>query len=537
VLRRWAPLAAALSVVAVAVAVSVAFGHISNGAPPRLRLAAGAAGDATAPAAATAAEGKRAASGSSFQLAGTLPSGPDSARAQSLPKGAASAAQVRRLAGALGVTAEPRRVEGAWQAGSLRIEDAAGQPWSFSGSCGPDVPVSSDGATVSCASGTGVVSSGSVSPGSGSPGSVSSGSGSSGSGTADSSSGSGSAPAGTTVGPAEPPVAAPAPAVSPCPDNARCAKPGWAPFPPPSPGPPVDVSAARHAASLVLADLGLSDADVSIEPAGEQAFVMADPRVAGLPTSGYATSLQIDGDGKVVGGNGYLGRPSAASSYPLISAKAAFDALPEPPRPMFACPSNADCPVFQPAVITGAELGLQLTALAEDEAALLPAWLFTVKDWPMPLAQPAIEPEFLVRPTVSPVPVQTAPDQPAPPAPGKPVPNQPARSAFGFDSAFPTDDPNGLIVQYGDSGSCPHTNVAPLAKESADSVVVFLEGDSQSPDRACTADYRQMLVSLTLQAPLGDRKVIDGSRGEAVAVDRTCNRPMGKPAAPKGCTG
>jgi hypothetical protein len=503
-------------VVAVAVAVSVTFTRLSPGAPPRLRLAAGAATDSAVPAAA-AAEGKRAAAGSSFQLVGSLPSGPDSARAQSLPTGAASVPDVRRLAGALGVTAEPRRVEHAWQAGVLRVEDAAGQPWSLSGSCGPDLPVSSDGATVSCASDTGVTGSGS--------------------GTSDSSSGSGSAPAATTVGPADAPGAAPDPAVSPCPDNARCAKPGWAPFPPPpSPG-PVDVAAARHAASLVLADLGLSDADVSVEPAGEQAFVMADPRVAGLPTSGYATSLQIDGDGHVVGGSGYLGRPSAGASYPLVSAKVAFDALPEPPRPMFACPSNADCPVFAPAVITGAELGLQLTALADDEAALLPAWLFTVKDWPMPLAQPAIEPEFLIRPTVSPVPVQTAPDQPAPPAPGKPAPNQPARSPFGFDSAFPTDDPKGLIVQYGDSGSCPHTNVAPLVKESADSVVVTLEGDTQPPDRACTADYRQMLVPLTLQAPLGDRKVIDGSRGDAVAVDRTCNRPMGKPAAPKGCTG
>jgi hypothetical protein len=126
VLRRWAPLAAALSVVAIAVAVSLAFTHISNGTPPRLRLAAGGAGDSGVPAAAPAAEGKRAAIGSSFQLVGTLPSGPDTERAQSLPKGAASAAAVRRLADALGVTAEPARVEGAWQVGSLRVEDGAG---------------------------------------------------------------------------------------------------------------------------------------------------------------------------------------------------------------------------------------------------------------------------------------------------------------------------------------------------------------------------------------------------------------------------
>jgi hypothetical protein len=289
------------------------------------------------------------------------------------------------------------------------------------------------------------------------------------------------------------------------------------------------VTAARRAASLVLADLGLADADVSVEPAGEQAFVLADPRVAGLPTSGYATQLQVDAHGAVVGGGGYLGRPTAGPSYPLIGAKEAYDALPELPRPMFACPSDAGCPQPQPAVITGAELGLQLTALADDEAALLPAWLFTVKDWPMPLAQPAIEPRFLSRPSAEPAPVDV------PPVATSPLPPTQPRSAFGFDTVFPTDDPKGVVVQYGDSGSCPHTNVDPLVKESADTVAVTLEGDGQPADRACTADYRQMLVSLTLQSPLGDRKVIDGSRGTAVAVDHTCARPMGKPTAPKGC--
>jgi hypothetical protein len=124
-----------------------------------------------------------------------------------------------------------------------------------------------------------------------------------------------------------------------------------------------------------------------------------------------------------------------------------------------------------------------------------------------------------------------------PPVATSPLPPTQPRSAFSFDTVFPTDDPKGIVVQYGDSGSCPHTNVEPLVKESADTVAVTLEGDGQPPDQACTADYRQMLVPLTLQSPLGDRKVIDGSRGTAVPVDHSCARPMGKPAAPKGCTG
>jgi hypothetical protein len=507
--------AAALSVIAVVVVVSLVFGRSGSGGPPALRLASGGGSDTAAAADAPLAAGKRGASGSSFQLVGTLPSGPDESRAQLLPRGAAKEVDVRRLAAAAGIDDAPRRVDGAWQAGTLRVEDAAGNPWSMYAGCGPDQPVSSDGGAVS------VCSSGTVDVGAGS-------SGSSGSGTGPDS---GTAPTSTTVAPAP---AAP-PVMSPCPDNARCAKPGWAAAPP-SPGPTADVEAARRTAKAVLDKLGLSEADMSVQGAGEQVFVQADPRVDGLRTSGYTTQLQIDAAMTLVGGNGYLGHPTAAASYPLISAAKAFDNLPEQPRPLYACMVETDCPQPVPAKVTGAELGLQLTALADDEAGLLPAWLFTVEGWPMPLAQPAIEPRFLELPTPEPVDPGVVDPGPADPVPPVAPPAAGARSTFSFDAVFPTDEPHVVIVQYGDSGSCPHTNVTPVVKEDADSVVVTLEADTQ-PEQACTADYRQQLVTLKLTAPLGDRKVIDGSRGEPVAVDRTCARPMGSPAAPKSCKG
>jgi hypothetical protein len=542
VIRRWAPVAAAISVVAIVVAVSLVVGRGSSADPPQLRLAAGSGSDAASAADAPMAAGKQAASGSSFTLVGPLPSGPDDAKAQSLPRAAATVADVRRLAGALGVTDEPKRVEHAWQAGVLRVEDAAGNPWSMYAGCGPDVAVSSDGGSVAgCSTGTlavdpSTVSSGTSSgsgyapaPGAGSVSSSDAGSGSSTPG----SSGSGGS---STVGP--PPAPEPAPALSPCPDNARCAKPGWVAPPPPSPGPTADVNAARRAAKLVLDDLGLSAADVTVEGAGEHAFVQASPRVAGLPTWGYSTQLEVDAEGHIASGSGYLGQPTSGPSYPLVSARAAFDALPEQPRTMMLCPAGADCPQPVPAEVTGAELGLQLTALADEEAALLPAWLFTVKGWPMPLAQAAIEPRFLSLPKDEPVQVDPGLVDPVPPAvpPSHGDPTAP-RSSFSFDAAFPADEPNVLIVQYGDSGSCPHTNVQPLVKESADSVVVTLEGDTQPGKQICTDDYRQQLVTLKLASPLADRKVIDGSRGEPVAVDRTCGRPMRKPPAPKSCQG
>jgi hypothetical protein len=328
--------------------------------------------------------------------------------------------------------------------------------------------------------------------------------------------------------------------MSPCPDNARCAKPDLIATLPPllSPGPTADVNAARKAAKLILDDLGLSDADLSVEGAGEHAFVQAAPRVGGLPTWGYSTQLEVDAEGKAVGGSGYLARATEGASYPLVTAAAAFDNLPEQPRTMMLCPANADCPQPVPAKVTGAELGLMLTALADEEAALLPAWLFTVEGWPMPLAQPAIEPRFLSLPTPEPVQVDPGLVDPGRPAePPQPVDPTGSRSSFAFDSAFPSADaPNVLIVQYGDSGSCPHTNVSPVVKESADTIVVTLEADAMGK-KICTDDYRQQLVTLKLTSPLADRKVIDGSRGEPVAVDRTCTRPMGQPTAPKGCKG
>lgn len=450
-LRRWAPLAAAVSVLAVAVTVSAVVGQRPASGPPVLRLAStGGTGAADAGGAST-----RAVSGSAFRLVGPLPAGPADARTHPLPAGAAAEPDVRRLAQVLAVSERPRRVDRAWQAGTLRVEDTAGQPWSLGGGCGgPDTVVSSDGASTGCAS----------------PGSPQ----------------------------------------------------------PTSPQPRVDLGSARRAAGVVLAALGLHDSELSVEPAGQLAFVAADPRVAGLPTSGFRTRIELDASGAVLGGNGYLARPTDGASYPLVTAKAAFDALPELPRPRMACPIATPCPEPPPAQVTGAQLGLALTALTDGRATLLPAWLFSVQNWPTPLATPAVEPRFLTLPTTAPSATAPPSDQPSPS-------NRPtSRAMLSFDSAFPGDDPKTVIVQYGDSSGCPHQAVTHAVKESAESVVVLLEADAQPAERACTLDYRQMLVTVRLLSPLGSRTVVDGSRGTPVPVDRSCARPMGDPPVPRG---
>jgi hypothetical protein len=259
---------------------------------------------------------------------------------------------------------------------------------------------------------------------------------------------------------------------------------------------------------------------------GEHAVVQAAPKVSGLRTTGYDTTLEVDAGGRVVGGNGFLARPTDGPSYPLVSARAAFDALPVPPMPMMPCQEGAQCATPAPMDVTGAHLGLTFTGLDGDDAALLPVWVFDVDGWTGPLIQTAVEQRFL------------STQQQPPPAktdPGLIDPAPAARSSFGFDAAYPTDEAKQVIVQYGDSGSCPRTHVAQQVKETASSVIVVLDADTQPPDRACTADYRQMLVTISLASPLGNRTIIDGSRDEPVAVDRHCARPMTQPAPPKDC--
>ena len=495
----WAPVGAAVAVIAVAAGVALLTrGGGSAGQPPVLHLARAADAVASAPAA------KVGAAGTSFRLTGSLPTGPGTARSHPLPDGVADEAAVRRLATALGVSGDPVRRTDTWSVGALQVTGGAGRPWQLGG-CGVESSVSSAGA-VSCSS-SGTVGSGSVGGGTVGSGSV----------------GGGTAP-GTVTGCAEP---APdttagscgetAPVLPACPPNARCP----APLPVAEP-PPVDPAVVRRAAAPVLAALGLADAYLRIETYGGQGAAIVDPLVDGLPTAGFTTRVEVDARGTVLSGSGFLGDPTNGPSYPLLTAQAGFAALPEQPRPL--APDCLSCPPPAPAEVTGARLGLQWTELDERAATLLPAWLFTVKGWPMPLPQTAMQPRFLAPVTEPPV---TSPPV-DPPSTG-------TRAPLRFDAAYPSDDPDVVIVQYGDSSSCPHKGVTQQAKESADTVVVLLEADAPTAGQICTDDYRQMLVTVRLDAPLAGRAVISGADARPVAGDRSCARPMRQPPAPKGC--
>ena len=97
------------------------------------------------------------------------------------------------------------------------------------------------------------------------------------------------------------------------------------------------------------------------------------------------------------------------------------------------------------------------------------------------------------------------------------------REAFSFDAAYADADPKVLVIQYGDSGSCPSEAVLHDVVERPDQVGVTLTRTPMPTDRACTADYQIKLVRIALTAPLGSREVVDGSR--TVPVPVTTNTP------------
>ena len=170
----------------------------------------------------------------------------------------------------------------------------------------------------------------------------------------------------------------------------------------------------------------------------------------------------------------------------------------------------------------------------------------TPEPTPSPSAQepPPAEKPAPAEPAASPSAAPASPEAPAaPPGGAAPAPSPSAspspastsaRKPFAFDAAYGTDEPREVVVQYGDSGSCPHRNVTHVVQETADRVVVTLEADAPT-EQPCTADYQQRLVPVRLQSPMGDRELVDGSRGEPVAVDRSCARMFARPPPPRDC--
>lgn len=324
----------------------------------------------------------------------------------------------------------------------------------------------------------------------------------------------------------------------------------------PAPKPALNADAVRAKAKPVFDAVGLDVAKAQVQTSEYGGSVSLTPAVGLLRVSGWMTRVDVGPDMVVNNASGYLGGPTKGDVYPLISAQEAVDKIPSFARMdiCMAAPDGKGCVEPPAPEITGGEVGLQLLSTSKGEQLLVPAWLFTVKGSEEPLAQIAVDPEFLgtePEPTEVPVPGETKPGtepggggsdpgdgggsvppdggtvpppmgKPDPPTsdPGTspPPPAEQGREPLAFDQAFRGSTTSSVVVQFGQSGRCPRTGVTHQVKETPEAVYVVLEADAYPRDRACTANYNPVKVTVKLASALGNRTVYDASRNAEVTL-------------------
>jgi hypothetical protein len=160
---------------------------------------------------------------------------------------------------------------------------------------------------------------------------------------------------------------------------------------------------ARAAARPVLEAVGI-DPDSAVVRAGQGA-VVDNPMVENLPTNGLTTTVRVIGT-RVSSADGYLGGWSAGSTYPVISAPAAWRQLARLPmaRPLIGCrepqPAGIDPMICGgPITVTGARFGLSLHE-ENGRPLLVPSWLFDVGGSDNVLSVVAVDPRYLAQPPI-----------------------------------------------------------------------------------------------------------------------------------------
>jgi hypothetical protein len=143
----------------------------------------------------------------------------------------------------------------------------------------------------------------------------------------------------------------------------------------------------------------------------------------------------------------------------------------------------------------------------EGRLALVPSWLFEAVPGggakPYTVTQPAVDPAFL---------------KPAPghrEMPGGPSPVGPDKQV----TSYSTDSGGRTLTVRCWGGVCGH--YAARADESGTDVKVKVTEVKPDPKQVCVAMAKEQTVKTTLDKPLGDRKVINGGTGERVPLAKT----------------
>ncbi|MFK4068056.1 hypothetical protein [Streptomyces sp. NPDC029674] len=302
------------------------------------------------------------------------------------------------------------------------------------------------------------------------------------------------------------------------------------------PGDAVSEKAAKDAAAPVLKALGQDDAKLDARQLmGAVRVVNADPKIGGLPTYGWSTGVQVGAGGEVVGGSGQLKAPDKGATYPVIGARETLDQLnttsdghgrigiggcatPVPHMDdstkteggggakQAPCEPSSTAPKPRPVAVEGATFGLA-THFVDGRQTLVPSWLFEVKPQgardTFTVTHPAIAPKYL-----------TSPSTPGTPTPtGKPGKGDTGDKG-GTDKARVesyTADGKSLTVHFW-GGACSEYSAS--AREDGDRVTVTVTETGRKGD-VCIMVAKELKETVTLDEPLGDRKVVDAG-GETV---------------------
>ncbi|WP_328909750.1 hypothetical protein OG230_09715 [Streptomyces sp. NBC_00234] len=277
---------------------------------------------------------------------------------------------------------------------------------------------------------------------------------------------------------------------------------------------PVSEKAAKAAAAPVLKAAGQDKAALDADQLmGSVRVVNADPVIGGLPTYGWATGIQVGADGEVVGGSGQLKGLEKGDTYPVVGADDALKQLnaasagggvsdtggcatPAPLEGEQAVPP-ADCEVpgdtAKPFEMTvdSAVFGLA-TQNVEGKQTLVPSWLFSVRPatgGPLStVSQVAVDPAHLAKP------------------------EPPAQTGERRITSYSADGRTLTVTFWG--GVC--STYTAHAEESAGQVRVSVTESQPDEKKVCIMIAKELKRTVTLDAPIGDRKIVDAASGAAV---------------------
>ncbi|MFE7711658.1 hypothetical protein ACFU6I_39220 [Streptomyces sp. NPDC057486] len=289
-------------------------------------------------------------------------------------------------------------------------------------------------------------------------------------------------------------------------------------------GSPVSENAAKAAAVPVLKAAGQDDAVLDASQLmGSVRVVNANPVVGGLPTYGWATGIQVGSDGQVVGGSGQLKSLEKGAEYPVISADDALKQLNKAGRANASRSHIGGCatpvplekgepksPAVSCGTRTGAERGTTTVTVdkavfglamryVDGEQTLVPSWLFSVRPAAGgtgdTVAQVAVDPDSLAKPSSK--------------HPGSDSGAGDASRSTHQLTSYTADGRTLKVTFWG--GVC--STYAASATETGDAVRVTITESTPDPKKVCIMIAKELTRTVTLDAPLGDRKVLDAAGG------------------------